>query len=193
MPRKLKFKKFVYPLIFGIVIILIAVILIYSAKFLAEAIDRVFITDSESWETRLMKLDMDNFYRVAKKLGISNQSSVISNQTSIIERAVVATTTATTTSSALDKTALKIQILNSTKISGLAKELKTDLEAEGFRIEKIGNIFPTIGTTTINIKQSKKDYKAIIKEAVSQKYSEIEEKELEEENIYDIIIIIGSR
>ncbi|MBI4692142.1 MAG: LytR C-terminal domain-containing protein [Candidatus Terrybacteria bacterium] len=177
MLSKFKFKKIIYPLISGIVAILIVIIFIYSVRFLAKAIDMVFTTDTESLESHLIRLDMENFYRVAEKLGISlsSQSLVVGSQLS------------------LDKTAVKIKVINSTKTSGLAKELKTILEAGGFLINEIDTISPVLATTTIRIKESKKDYTSLVKETISQKYTEIEEGVLKEDNIYDIIIIIGSK
>lgn len=185
---KLKFKKIIYPLISGIIVILIIIVFIYSVKFLAEAIDRVFATDTESLESHLIRLDMEKFNLVAKKLGIMLGMS----ETELLTQAT-ATIIATATPPVLDKTAVRIEILNSLEKAGLAKDLKALLENDGFKVEKIGDFSPSLATTTIKIKESKKDYSALVRESVSKKYPEAEDKALEENENFDIIIIIGSK
>lgn len=196
--KKIKFKKVVYPVIFTAFIIAVIIFFIYSVKFLADAVDKAFVLDANSAESRMIKLDLDGFNLAARKLGITiGQERVTSNEESVIENQQTATTTNETNTAneanKLDKTAVKIEILNSTKTAGLAGELKNILEADGFKIEKTGNTSPIRETTLIQTKESKNDYLPLIKESVSKKYQASEDKSLVEGDIYDIIIIIGTK
>jgi hypothetical protein len=194
--KNIKLKKIIYPALFVVFIIIVAVIFIQTIGFLADSIDKAFTLDPQIAESHLVKLDLGNFNAVTKKLSINvgSQSPVSSSQP--IE---VATPVATTTpneakeANKLDKTSVKIEVLNSTKTSGLAGELKAVLEADGFKVEKTGNFSPVQETTFIKIKDSKKDYASIVKESVSKKYQPGEDKLLEENDAYDIIIIIGNK
>lgn len=196
MPVKLKFKKIIYPLISGIIAIIIIIVFIYSVKFLAEAIDRVFAQDTEFLESHLIRLDMEKFNLVAKKLGINQQPTTYDLQPTIDNLQQTATSSQSLvvgSQLSLDKTAVKIKVINSTKTRGLAKELKTILEADGFLVNEMDTISPALATTTIKIKESKKNYNPLVRESVSKKYPEAEDKVLEEKENFDIIIIIGSK
>ncbi len=196
--RKIKFKKIIYPVISGIIVIIIVVIFVYVADFLVKAIDKAFVIDEKRAESLLVKIDMFNFQAVAKKLGISANQPITNdlqpttnNQQQITITTTTVAETAATTTSTLDKKAVKIAVYNSTGIKGLANELKTVLEADGFVMEKTGNISESYATTTIKIKESKKDYTSLIKESVSKKHQLGDDQILAESEIYDIIIIIG--
>lgn len=64
-----------------------------------------------------------------QELGITDQqSSQNTSQTSNVD-----------TKQAIDKKAIKIEILNSTKTKGLAGKLKQDLEQKGYKVDKIGD------------------------------------------------------
>ena len=195
--KKIKFKKLVYPVISGTFIIIIVVIFVYAADFLVKAIDKAFVIDEKRAESLLVKIDMSDFQAVAKKLGISANQPITNdlqpttdNQQQITITTTTVTETATTTST-LDKKAVKIAVYNSTGIKGLANELKTVLEADGFVMEKTGNISESYAATTIKIKESKKDYTSFIKESVSKKHQLGDDQILAESEINDIIIIIG--
>lgn len=199
--KKLKLKKIIYPVIFGAFAASVIIIFVSAAEFLSEAVNKAFVLDAQSAESHLVKLDLPNFYLAAQKLGIEvNLESGIQNLESGTASVTIAVTeetnaaaTTTTTTPALDKTAVRIEVLNGTKTRGLAADLKTILEADGFMVEKIGNIPELYATTTIRIKESKKDYSLLIKESVSKKYQLGDDLILEESEIYDIIIIVGNK
>jgi hypothetical protein len=192
--KKIKFKKIIYPAIFTVFIITVIILFVYSVKFLANAIDKAFVLDMGAAESRLTKLDLDNFYLAAKKLGIAIESQQPPANVILQESIPVSAPVATTTPPAvLDKSAIKIEILNSTKIGGLASDLKAVMEAEGFKVEKTGNTSPPRETTVIQAKESKSGYLPLIKESVSGKYQPDEDKLLDENGAYDIIIIIGNK
>ncbi len=194
-PKKLKFKKLIYPVISGTFIIIIVVVFIYAADFLATALNKAFVVDDKKAESLLIKIDMSDFQALAKKLGISAVAGgeTVVPEPVIVEQATTTPAAATSTVKELDKKAVKIAVYNSTAIKGLASEFKTVIEADGFIIGKIGNTSPALATTTIKIKASKKDYSAPIRQIVSQKYQLTDDEALNETEDYDIIIVIGSK
>ncbi len=177
--KNVKLKKIIYPIILGVFFIVVILIFIYSAKFLVNSINRSLSLDVQYAESRIIKINLEKFYRIAKKMGIeiskltiddlqltSDQQQISNNN--LQETTVVATTTAETIPIVveLDKKAVKISVLNSTKIKGLAGEIKTLLENNGFIVGAIGNYDSIQEKTFIKIKESKKDYVSLIKEVL---------------------------
>ena len=197
--KNLKFKKIIYPVIFGVFFIGVILIFIYSAKFLVSSIDKSLSLDIQYASSRIIKIDFEKFYKVAKKMGIEISKSTIDEQqidnNNLQETTVVATTTPEIIPivSEVDKTAVKISVLNSTKTKGLAGELKTILENEGFIVGAVGNYDPIQERTFIKIKESRKDYNPLIKKVIEEKYQLADDQALNETDIYDIIIIIGNK
>ena len=197
--KNLKFKKIIYPVIFGVFFIGVILIFIYSAKFLVSSIDKSLSLDIQYASSRIIKIDFEKFYKVAKKMGIEISKSTIDEQqidnNNLQETTVVATTTPEIIPivSEVDKTAVKISVLNSTKIKGLADELKTILENNGFIVGAVGNYYPIQERTFIKIKESRKDYNPLIKKVIEEKYQLADDQALNETDIYDIIIIIGNK
>ncbi|KKQ22032.1 hypothetical protein A2999_00665 [Candidatus Wolfebacteria bacterium RIFCSPLOWO2_01_FULL_38_11] len=197
--KNLKFKKIIYPVIFGVFFIGVILIFIYSAKFLVSSIDKSLSLDIQYASSRIIKIDFEKFYKVAKKMGIEISKSTIDEQqidnNNLQETTVVATTTPEIIPivSEVDKTAVKISVLNSTKIKGLADELKTILENNGFIVGAVGNYDPIQERTFIKIKESRKDYNPLIKKVIEEKYQLADDQALNETDIYDIIIIIGNK
>ena len=197
--KNLKFKKIIYPVIFGVFFIGVILIFIYSAKFLVSSIDKSLSLDIQYASSRIIKIDFEKFYKVAKKMGIEISKSTIDEQqidnNNLQETTVVATTTPEIIPivSEVDKTAVKISVLNSTKIKGLADELKTILENNGFIVGAVGNYDPIQERTFIKIKESRKDYNPLIKKVIEEKYQLADDQTLSETDVYDIIIIIGNK
>lgn len=129
--KKIKFKKLIYPIIFGTFIIIIVVVFISAAKFLSEAINRAFVLDARLAESHLIKLDLPNFYLVAKKLGI--EISQPGEQTPVEVINPPATTAATTTEEIpVDISLINLEILNGTATKGLAADWKEKFVVAGF-------------------------------------------------------------
>ena len=191
--KKIRFKQIIYPLIITIFIILLIILLFSSIKFLSQNINRIFSSNTEAFNSQLLKLELDKFYFVAKRLGISIEQETAIETTPTPTPTIEPTTepTPTPTPVELDKTSLKISVLNSTTTQGLAKTLKTSLEADGFSVQNTGNVSPPKENTIIKIKESKKIYSQSIKDVVSEQYALGEDETLEENNVYDVIIVIG--
>ncbi len=207
-------KKYVYPLISSIVLIVVLSLFLSAVRFLSSNFNKIFLIDQTAIEAQMTKLDQVNFDLAAKKLNIkvSEQAPTPPAQEPAPEtQEPESPTPPATTPEILGpaaptptpapapapevKTELKIQVLNSTKTSGLAGTLKTELEQAGFTATT-GNSTPVLPATLIKIKAGKKTAYptslAEIRQVVDAKY-EITEEVLEETNAQDIIIIIGSK
>ncbi|MBI4812413.1 hypothetical protein HY798_03175 [Candidatus Falkowbacteria bacterium] len=98
--KNIKVKKIIYPLLSGVFFLAVVVVFIYSVKFLSSNIKNVFDTD-DSASSHLTSLDMDNFYRVAKKLGLEQ---ITDNRRQTTENAISIITTNETTSATSTET-----------------------------------------------------------------------------------------
>lgn len=68
--KKLQFKKVIYPSIFVVFIVIALMFFAITIKFLYRNINKALTPDEQSIESQLIKVDLDNFYFVSKKLGI---------------------------------------------------------------------------------------------------------------------------
>ncbi|MEK9154835.1 MAG: LytR C-terminal domain-containing protein [Patescibacteria group bacterium] len=191
--KKIKLKKVIYPIITLGILLIVAIVFAYSAKFLSHSINKALFLDSALAESLLIKLDLGKFNLIANKLSIEI-NLVVPEKPQVEEAAIPLEESKKDDieSAQLDKTAVKIAILNSTKTKGLAADLENFLITAGFLIEHTGNTSPLEASTVIKIKESKNNYKTLIREAVSQKYQLAEDQILQESEENDIIIIIGS-
>lgn len=191
--KNLKFKSLVYPAIFFFALIVITVIFIFSVKFFLKTIGGVFDVDEGVLDSQIVKVDMDNFSRVAKKLGIEvvtsseqvageeKPAAEEDEEENIIQPVII------------DKQRIKIAVYNATKEKGLANEVKKELEVNGFVVDKVGNFFLG-GKSVLKVKKEFDMIGDEIKGVVEKKYPSGMEKEiLSEEEEYGIIIIIGSK
>lgn len=182
------FKQIIYPSIIAAFAVVVIILLIYSVRFLSRNINKIFSLDAQTISSQLLKIDIDKFYFVSKRLGIVIDSKMPPKPAATpVEEA---TTTEETPS--FNKSSLKISVLNGTGVKGLAKDLKDALEADGFLVQNTGNASPPEENTIIKIKESKKSYGSLIKKVVSQRYSLGDDRILREDDAYDAVIIIGS-
>lgn len=124
-----------------------------------------------------------------------------SKKSKSIEKEVVPTLQeeATPTEKApIDKKIVKIQVLNGTGTPGQAGEVAKILEKEGYEADNIttGNV-DQFGQeiTSIKAKSGLEELTGRIKEALREKFDnvEIESTELEEKSEYDIVIVTGGK
>jgi hypothetical protein len=71
----MKLKKTIYPVILVVFALINVAIFVYAARFLSGAINKSLATDEQLLESRLVKLDLVNFYLVAKKLSLSDKAN----------------------------------------------------------------------------------------------------------------------
>ncbi len=95
----------------------------------------------------------------------------------------------------LDKSALKIEILNGTGTSGAAGKAAKLLENSGYKGIKTGNAAQyDYEETIIGIKESKKDFLPLISESLAKNYQIAEDsKTLDEKDSFDVIITLGKK
>lgn len=110
------------------------------------------------------------------------------------ESSVAASSTAPAVSTtSLDKTLIKVSILNGNGIKGSAAGVKTALETAGYTISNLSNakVF-TYTNTKIYHKTGKSDYAKDIKKTLSDRTVEIEESN-SIAGSYDLVIVVGAK
>jgi len=216
-----KLKKAVYPGILMAYLIVLAVILILTAKFLSAQINRIFESnDIDSGGVESRTLDLDNYRLLAQRLGLSFDESPKTVVPEISDSATqpIATSsemTATSTPSPVSaaapepaatstpepepavakeppkETELSIYVINSTKKTGLAAGLKKDLEAAGLLVAGTGNQAKKESLTLLKIKPSVVSSKLETVKRIISAQYIFEEKILPDSSRYNIEIVIG--
>ena len=177
----------IYVSVLLLFLIAVAIVFFFSTRFITQNINRVFsTTDTGSAQA----LNLENYSLVAKKLHIDiNIPSV--NETLPTAKEIVATTSTPT----LEKSALTINILNSTTEKGVAATLAKVMTEAGFSTPQTGNEKKFYTVTTIFIKESKKEYDSLILKTVATLYpkSVIAPTREREDAKFDVLIIIGNK
>jgi hypothetical protein len=207
-----QWKKLIYPAVSTVLLLLVVVFFLFGARFLSNALNKAFAVDQGIIESELTSVDFISLQLVAKKLGITiapdpgaepetpspeevpgeTQPPAEEVPTEPVDPPPVEPPPVIVPE---DKTAVKIQVLNSTGTAGLAGGLRTDLQQAGFTAD-VGNTSPAEATTIIKAKAvvsaSFPNSFAEIQQVVAQKYSAIEQV-LEDSSPYDIVIVIGNQ
>lgn len=202
--RKMKPVDFVYLGVVFLLCIITAILFFFSTSFIINNINKIF---SPAEQTTAPSLDIAKYSLVEKRLNLPSNSLANSTTTPPVEVAPIDTTTPpvevapidttivetpVVVAPTLDKTTVKIEIINSTLKSGVATLLSKALEADGFsKATTISKTVKTIGTTTILIKDSMKDYQSFIEDVVKNSYSKAITKTNPESSKFDVIITIG--
>lgn len=97
--------------------------------------------------------------------------------------------------SEVDRSVIKLQVLNGSGVSGLAGKAKTYLEGLGYKDVVAGNASVSdLTETTISVKESKKDLLETVKADLSKNYKVAEKTEtLAASSKYDFVITLGSK
>lgn len=197
--KKTKTADVVYPGIFILFLIATVTTFFFATRFITSNVNDVFSTEGD---TGGGALERERYALVAKKLNISLISPESAVQETVPTEGAVsepaATTTVATTSPAvtkppLDKKAITIIVNNSTAKKGLASILAKELETAGFSTPKTGNETGHFATTTILIKESKRDYASALLEVVAKTYPLSFATTTRESASYDATIIIGEK
>lgn len=100
-----------------------------------------------------------------------------------------------TTTTSVDLSAYTIEILNGTQIPGLAKQLSDDLTAKGVTITSSGNAdVDTYTQTEIRYKPSvSEEYRMALDKLIKSIYDNSIEKNAEDNQTTDVLIIIGTK
>lgn len=96
------------------------------------------------------------------------------------------------TKETLDKTLLKIKILNGSGIPKDAGKTAEILEGKGYQNIETGDATRyDYKTTIIKIKKDKDDYYFLLTQDLKEKYNEFVKEELEEDSEFDVVIVIA--
>lgn len=184
----------VYPGVLVVFFGIVAVIFFFAIRFISQNINKAF-SPEESGPSQA--LNVERYRLTAKKLNIPVASSQDSATVPEISTGVaIPDTQATNTPVALvlDKSALTIVVKNSTPKKGVASTLAKALEDSGFKKPQTGNESTLYATTTILLKESKKEYGALLLDAVRKTYPDaIATTASSESGSSDATIIIGTR
>lgn len=150
-----------YPGIVLLFIIIVGVLFSLSTKFIATNINSAFSGDTGAESS---SLNMTNYSIVAKKLGFSTEAGT---STQAVESTVP---TEAPSAQTLDLKSLTIAVLNSTAKTGVATTLAKSLETSGFAKATTGNEKKLYATTTVIVKETKKDYTTSLLDAVRKIY-----------------------
>lgn len=189
--KKIKSSDFIYLCIIFLFFIIVFILFIYSTNFFINNINKIFSPGNvESSQT----LNIKNYKIIESKLNLPinipsttatptlNENTPATNNTS---------TTITPKTTELNKKLISINILNSTTIKGIASVLAKTLETAGFASATTGNEKKVYATTTILIKDSKKEYSSSILDVIKKSYPKTLTDINPETSTFDVVIIIG--
>lgn len=202
--KKIKIKNIVYPAISAAFLIVALWLFISFSSFLIKSVDKVFSAPEQGEiESRLIKINLEDFDVVAKKLGIVSEPAIIeptretaAPEQQIQETAQVPESEQTPSTPVIeDKSIIKIQVLNSVKTAGLAANLKSQLETAGFQNIKTGNQSAEEPVSLIKTKKSFENSLLLneIKEIILKKYQLDALQMIDETSEFDAIIVIGKK
>lgn len=197
--KNIKPRDLIYPgtlfVFFGIV----ALVFFFAIRFISQSINNAF-SPEESGVSQA--LDLERYTLIAKKLNIP----VSATQEDVAISAIpemppmtpeTATTTEATTTppivATIDKRAITIAVKNSTSKKGLASTLAKALEDAGFQRPQTGNESGSYATTTLLLKESKRDYETLLLDVVRAIYPNAVTATSSSSASSDAIIIIGGK
>lgn len=128
--------------------------------------------------------------------GLSKLNSQNSVSTPIASATPEVKSTATPTpKSEIDRSTLKLQVLNGSGVSGLAGKAKTYLEGLGYKDVVVGNAsVSNLTETTVSVKDSKKELLEAVVADLSKNYKVATKTDiLPTSSKYDFVITLGSK
>ena len=76
MLKYTELKKIIYPAILVVFVVVYLIVFIYTTGFISKAMNKSLSSDEQLLQSHLVKLDLVNFYLVAKKLGLDSSIDV---------------------------------------------------------------------------------------------------------------------
>lgn len=192
--KHLKLKDIMYPGATLLFILVIAFIFWKTISFVTAAINSSFTIDNQAVEQGKLKIDLATYYRVARKLNITTPTPIPSGQESEEIPTEEPSPSPSETPPPVAKSAVAVSIMNSTKTSGLAGELKTKIVQAGYTVASTGNQANVEPVTLI--KASSDIPEEILNEIqtlVAQKYTEAKRETLPTSATLRIDIVIGTK
>lgn len=192
----LRIKKTIYPLILSVFSAIALVVFFVATRFLYQNINKAFVMDEALLESKLVKIDFNQFDAVADRLQLSEDSEDILRQED--ER----TSDADNNEKAdedkqkeIDISEIRINVLNVAAVPGSAGKVKELLVGKGYEATEAGNgeknnlteSRVTYGETKFQEEAEK--IKTLLKEMEIS--AEVSLAESEEEKSGDVVILLG--
>lgn len=186
----------VYPGVLILFFGLVAVVFFFTIRFISKNINKAFSPEEGGAS---QALNVERYKLTAQKLNLpmnvlQNDATVPepSTETATLDPASPAQATSTPAITVLDKRAITITVKNSTPKKGIATTLAKALEDAGFAKPQTGNESTLYATTTILLKESKKEYETLLLETIRKTYPDAIATTTVD-GVVDAIIIIGTR
>jgi len=197
----MKSSDFIYLYIFVVFFIIVLVLFSLSINFIVLNVNQIF---SPQTSENTAALNTENYSLVVKKLGLPNNTpenitnsetaespaSQIHNEPDVTTQNVTENTPPPAPIE-LDKKIITLSIMNTTNKKGVAATLAKVFESAGFSTGTTGNEKGPYSTTTIFIKDSKKEYIPVVEEVVKNSYPKAITKTNPVDSKFDVIIMIG--
>jgi hypothetical protein len=188
--KKMKPVDFIYLGVIVFSFIITAILFFFSTNFIVDNINKIFLPTPESTS---QPLDITRYSLIEKRLNLpvnvpgTKSTSVVPVETPTVSN-IVDPSTATV---ALDNKSLTINILNGSRKVGVATLLSNTLEKAGFSKASTGDSPTAYVTTTIFIKDGKKEFTKSIQDAVKKLYPKAVTKVNPVSSTFDVEIITG--
>lgn len=186
----------VYPGVLILFFGLVAVVFFFTIRFISKNINKAFSPEEGGAS---QALNVERYKLTAQKLNLpmnTLQSEATapapSAETATLDPASSTQATSTPSATVLDKSTVTITVKNSTSKKGVASTLAKALEDAGFAKPQTGNEPTLYATTTILLKESKKEYESLLLDAVRKTYP-YAVATTTVDGVADATIIIGTR
>jgi hypothetical protein len=203
--KGIKRRDAMYPGIVVVFVALVAVCFTLVAQFLAQNLNKALVIDEQSIDETLVRVDLADYYLVAKKAGINigvpapeapqTPAAPTPMPPSSAPSGESGSTTISSSSPLVSKNSLRIEVVNGSSRQGVATDLKNDLVSAGFTTVLLNSTPNQEPVTIISLKKSRVSDGLIaeLKQVVSQKYDLGEIGTLAETEAFDARIVIGNK
>lgn len=168
--KNIKPLDLVYPGMLFLFFALVAIIFFFTIRFISRNINKAFSPEEGGAS---QALNIERYKLTAQKLNLPMnvlQNDAIAPEIPVPETATSTQETNTLATAVLDKSAITIVVKNSTSKKGVASILAKALEDSGFQKPQTGNEPTLYATTTVLLKESKKEYETLLLDAVRVTY-----------------------
>lgn len=193
--EKIKLKDIIYPLITVLFFVVILTVFILDTGFITQNINKAFyVPDPSEIESRMVKIDLENYYVVAGKLGLSTAAPAVVPQEQVAPQEVVPQQPVAPVVPVVDKATLTISVFNTTTTKGAAAAIKKDLETAGFKVGETGNQTPALDITQVKVKSAVNGSQTIeeLKQAIVKKYPSATVV-VDDSIAVDVVVLIGKQ
>ncbi len=186
--KKMKRADFVYLGVILLFLIITIFLFFLSTSFIINNVNKIFLQNEDGL---VQSLDKDKYLLIEKRLNLPK--NIPGENPIVIPVTPDITTPQIEEVLVFDKKSVIINILNSTKKAGAASLLSKKLESDGFSKASTGDSTEVYETTTIFIKNSKKEFLTDVQNIVKKIYPAVITELAGEDSDFDVTIIIGNK